>query len=309
MQCQPLFQALRFRRCTHHMKLYVWEQEAAMNLARLTSESSITSGNGLNLNVDGIYWPATVGWNTKSQSQNRGGGLLFFPDIPIYFSNSQRRGGFCNAEGAALINWPMHASFHLTKMIGKLLWCSKKQTNQFQAVLSPLPPRPYPPIGRKHKQDPKMTDLRISHIFLMKPFVTPAFTVTLKRNSTCFSETIIFLQIMGPPKTGLEKCIPGLEFSGTTLAFKQKSFISLLAGNVLGAHGQEDSVSTRVPQEWNQVGEGPLKEALVKQIRQRITSSQGRRSNSGPLKQPRTSLVEGTPPYWDWWSIAAVLTC
>lgn len=37
------------------MKLYVWEQEAAMNLAWLTSESSITSGNGLNLNVDGIY--------------------------------------------------------------------------------------------------------------------------------------------------------------------------------------------------------------------------------------------------------------
>lgn len=170
----------------------------------------------------------------------------------------------------------MHASFHLTKMIGKLLWCSKKQTNQFQAVLSPLPPRPYPPIGRKHKQDPKMTYLRISHIFLMKPFVTPAFTVTLKRNSTCFSETIIFLQIMGPPKTGLEKCIPGLEFSGTTLAFKQKSFISLLAGNVLGAHGQEDSVSTQEsPKNEIRWVRGLLKRLLLSRLDRELPAHKG----------------------------------
>lgn len=141
-----------------------------------------------------------------------------------------------------------------------------------------------------------MTDLRISHIFLMKPFVTLAFTVTLKRNSTCFSETIIFLQIMGPPKTGFEKCILGLEFSGTMLTFRQKSFIYLLAGNVLGAHGQEDSVSTQEsPKNAIRWVRGLLKRLLLSRLDRELPAHK-LRNEGGAQTQDHWS--NPAPPLW-----------
>lgn len=153
MQCQPLFQALRFRRCMHHMKLYVWEQEAAMNLARLTSESSITSGNGLNLNVDGIYWPATVGWNTKSQSQNRGGGLLFFSAIPIYFSNSQHRGVLqCWGSCPDYLTHACQFPFDKDDRGAFVVFKKSKHINSRQSCPPPPPPtRTLPLVGNTNK--------------------------------------------------------------------------------------------------------------------------------------------------------------
>lgn len=165
----------------------------------------------------------------------------------------------------------------------------KKQTDQFQAV---LPPRPVPPpIGRKHKQDLKMTDLRISCILLMKPFVTPAFIVTLRRNSTCFSEPIIFLQMKewAPRRRALEV------YSRVGVLRNDAHFraeIIYLPSSRECPRGSWPGgfcVYPRVPQECNQVGEGPLQEAPVKQIRRRITSSQAEKpgralKHRGPLE-------------------------
>lgn len=133
---------------TWHCK-YV-ESKATMNSAWLISEPFITSGTGLNLKVNGIYWPATVGWPMESQSRNRGDSFCLLFTSAIHNTRE-----FYNAWGAALIPWPMHGWFLFEKdergpsvVFKKSKWINSRQSSPTPHLLAANP-----------KQDLKMIDL------------------------------------------------------------------------------------------------------------------------------------------------------